>query len=63
MRLSEQARKRLAEIPGETGWWHSSGEKAFVELAEELASVYLSEDKALELLETAYGAVSGEFGD
>jgi hypothetical protein len=63
--MTPQERKRLADriraIP-HNGWWHVDGEETFVRLAVELVDAGLTADKAVDVLEWAYGAVAGEFG-
>lgn len=54
--------RSIAAIPGENGWWSSSGHVTFTEIADKLLSKGFTTDEALELLEKAYGAVAGEFG-
>ncbi len=52
----------IAKIPGEPGWWCGDGEERFQQLGATLVSRGFSPAEALELLESAYGAVAGEFG-
>lgn len=53
---------RVRDIPRD-GWWHPDGEETFTDLAIDLVEAAgLTIDKAIAVLETAYGAVAGEFG-
>ncbi len=61
-KLPAPLRKAIAEIPGSDGWWHSSGQDTFEELAERLLAAGMTTEDALGILEGAYGAAAGEFG-
>jgi len=52
----------IAKIPGESGWWCGDGEDRFQRLGADLVAKGFTPDEALDLLESAYGAVAGEFG-
>jgi hypothetical protein len=52
----------IAQIPGEHGWWHSDGRDRFEQLGADLVAKGFTPDEALDLLESAYSAVAGEFG-
>lgn len=52
---------RVGAIP-RNGWWHPDGEETFIELAADLVTAGLTVDRAIDVLERAYGAVAGEFG-
>lgn len=55
--------RAIEHIPGDDGWWHSDGQDTYRELAEELVDdAGMDHDKALSVLERAYGAAAGEFG-
>lgn len=61
----EQLRAAVHEIPGSDGWWYTGGEggeDTFNRLGEQLLQHGLSPAAAFEVLDTAYGAVAGEFG-
>lgn len=58
MSLSE----KIESIPGSEGWWKSSGKEDFLKMAQTLIAKGFSEEEAVSLLESAYHAVSGEFG-
>lgn len=53
----------IRTIPGENGWWNSSGQETFEEIASRLISKGIEEDEVLEILSYAYGAVASQYGD
>lgn len=62
-RLSGALAEAIDQIPGGDGWWHSSGQEVFEGIAKQLLLKGLFEEEILQILEAAYGAVAGEFGD
>jgi hypothetical protein len=52
----------VEKIPGDSGWWHSSGAEDFVVLGAELIGKGLDRYEALEFLIRAYWATANEFG-
>ncbi len=58
----EQLYAAIDAIPGEDGWYARSGGDTFRELADNLVTCGLTPERALSVLESAYGAVAGEFG-
>lgn len=47
---------------GAVGWWHPAGEQTFRGIAIELVALGVPVDRALSILESAYGAVANEYG-
>lgn len=54
-------KERIKTIPSD-GWWKSSSNEKFEELYVKLIGKGFTQDEAIEILETAYCAVSAEFG-
>ncbi len=52
---------RVRGIP-HNGWWHVDGEETFIRIAVDLVDAGLTVDKAIDVLEHAYGVVANEFG-
>lgn len=60
--LSNTLRKGIADIPGSNGWWRSSGQNRYEQIAQGLLECGLDEIQVLETLKDAYWAVAQEFG-
>lgn len=54
--------KQIAMIPGEDGWWNSSGEETFNEIALKLSDKGINDREIIDILSDCYYAVSEEFG-
>lgn len=54
--------ERVAAIPGDNGWWHSSNGATYLRLARLLRDSGVSEDLAVRVLTDAYFAAASEFG-
>jgi hypothetical protein len=54
--------RSVARIPGDEGWWASSGGMTYQRLAATLVARGLTGVEVLDVLETAYAAAAGEFG-
>ena len=61
--LPGPVRDEIAGLPGGDGWWKSSGEDTYEELAADLMAHGYSGDEAVALLSTAYSAAAEEYGD
>lgn len=48
-------------IPGEEGWWKSDGADTFADIAAQLVERGFTQTDAVDLLTSAYQAVSGEY--
>ena len=55
--------EKIAQIPGEDGWWKSYSEERFNGLADRLIALGMSEDETVSFLTTAYYAVSNCYGN
>lgn len=55
-------REAIKQIPGQDGWWSSSGEETFLAVADRMLGAGMEADDVVEILEQAYGAVANEFG-
>ena len=61
--MSERRMRQLIKkIPGEQGWWHSSGEASFQSLATKLREHGVPAEVVLDVLTDAYLATAEEFG-
>ena len=58
---SRDLRVLVDEIPPD-GWWRRSNAETFTDLAQVLMDRGFTASAAVELLESAYAAVAGEFG-
>ena len=59
----DEVKKRIAKIPPDGEWWNTSGEKSFLKYHEELVGYGLDHEVALDLLESIFYTVSGEYGN
>lgn len=62
-RLSNDTKEAIARIPGDEGWWRTSGQETYEELAADLIAKGLAPGDAVSVLESAYAAAAGEFGE
>lgn len=49
-------------IPGDDGWWHTSGAETFADITAQLMDRGFTQTDAVDLLTSAFGAVANEFG-
>ncbi len=56
-------KKAIKKIPPDGEWWSSSGEDDFNDIAGKLKKHGVPDEVILDVLETAYSAVSGEYGN
>jgi hypothetical protein len=62
-RLPPRVEARVDAIPNDGEWWRQAGRQSFLSLAEQLLRHGLTEDAAVSVLQRAYDAVAGEFGN
>ncbi len=60
--MSTDLQKRIAAIPGEDGWWSSGSEEDYMELAKELLSLGMTEERVVDFLDLAYWAAANCYG-
>ncbi|GAA3750200.1 hypothetical protein GCM10022379_18520 [Micromonospora maritima] len=56
-------RRQIQQIPGGDGWWRTSGEDAYLDLAVRLREHGVPPDVALDVLRGAFHAAAAEYGD
>jgi len=59
---NEQLIDRIAEIPGNDGWWKVSSQETFESVAFRLIGAGMRAEEVIDLLTEVYAAVSDEFG-
>lgn len=59
----KELEKRIASIPGDGEWWHSSSKETFQEAGHTLVDKGFTVDEAVALLSKCFYAVANEFGD
>jgi len=60
--MTNEMVERIAEIPGEDGWWKSASQETYERLGEALLLAGFTEEEALDLLASAYWAVAACYG-
>lgn len=60
--LSEDTQKQIQRIPGREGWYKSDGCASYLALAEQMVSRGLTEQEAVDILDSAYCTAAEEFG-
>lgn len=61
MTTDSELQELINAIPGEEGWWKTDGADTFVDIASQLIERGFTQTDAVDLLTSAYGAVSNEF--
>lgn len=61
-RLPPRVEARIDAIPNDE-WWRQAGRQVYLSLAEQLLRHGLAEDVAVAVLQRAYDAAAGEFGN
>ena len=56
-------RRRIREIPGDDGWWRTSGEDAYQDLAGRLREHGVPAEVVVDVLRGAFFAAAAEYGD
>ena len=54
---------RMAEMEPERGWWHRDTPEALRGAMVELVGLGVPVERAVDIVETVYGAVANEYGD
>jgi len=62
-RLPPRVEARIDAIPNDGEWWRQAGRQAYMSIAEQLLRHGLDEDVAVSILQRAYDAAAGEFGN
>ena len=61
--MTEKLKKVIKQLPCDGEWYKKDNEEIFIELAEELLTYGLGEGEVYDFLNSAYFAVSSEYGN
>jgi len=62
-RIEKRLARIVATLPGDDGWWHSSGREAFMDLGREMLRLGAGLTEIEHQMRAVYDAVRQEYGD